>query len=272
MGGIDDEHVHARGDERLCPLERILADTDRRAGSQPAERILAGERVRHGLLDVLDGNQPLQPEVAVDDEKFLDLVLVQDLARLVQRCADGHGEQGVLRHHLVDGPVHIRLEPEIAVGEDADEPPILAAVISDRHAGDAVLLHQVERFLNAVVRPERDRVDDHAALRPLHPIHFRCLFLDRQVLVDDAEAAVLGHGDRQARLGDGVHRGAEQRHVQAYVARQPRRDVDLRRQHGGVLRHQQDVVERQRGGELGSRGKESQRAGLQFHWRSSRAA
>ena len=47
-------------------------------------------------------------------------------------------------------------------------------------------------------RRERDRVDDHAALGPLHAIDFRRLFLDRQVLVDDAEAAVLRHRDRQA--------------------------------------------------------------------------
>ena len=43
------------------------------------------------------------------------------------------------------------------------------------------------------------------------------------------------------------------------------RDVDLRRQHGRVLRHEQDVVERQRGGESVPVGEEGQRAGLQFH-------
>ena len=42
---------------------------------------------------------------------------------------------------------------------------------------------------------ERDRVDDHPALGPLHAIDFGRLFLDRQILVDDAEAAVLRHGD-----------------------------------------------------------------------------
>ena len=46
----------------------------------------------------------------------------------------------------------------------------------------------------------------------------RGLRLDRQVLVDDAEAALLGHGDRQARLGDRVHRGRDDRDVQADLA------------------------------------------------------
>ena len=150
--GVDDEHVDAGGDQRLRALERILADADRRAASQPAERILARERILDRLLDVLDGDQPLEPVVAIDDEQLLDLVLVQDLARLVERRADRHGEERVFRHHLVDRAVHVRLEPQVAIGEDADEPPFLAAVVGDRHARDAVLLHQVERFVNAVGR------------------------------------------------------------------------------------------------------------------------
>ena len=39
--------------------------------------------------------------------------------------------------------------------------------------------------------------------------------------MDDADAALLRHRDRQPRLGDGVHRRAEQRHVDADVAREP---------------------------------------------------
>ena len=96
--------------------------------------------------------------------------------------------------------------------------PFLAAVLGDRHAGDPVLLHQVERFVDPVGRRQRDRVDDHAALRPLHPVDFGGLLLDRQVLVDDADAALLRHRDGQPRLGHRIHRRAQQRHVHADVA------------------------------------------------------
>ena len=74
---------------------RILRHADRRAAAQAAERVLARVRILDRLLDVLDGDQPLQPEVLVDDQQLLDLVLVQDLARLVERRADRHGEQRV---------------------------------------------------------------------------------------------------------------------------------------------------------------------------------
>ncbi len=99
--------------------------------------------------------------------------------------------------------------------------PSLLPSCGDRHAGDPVLLHQLERFEDPVGRGERDRVDDHAALGALDPIDFGGLFLDRQVLVDDPDAALLRHRDRQPRLGDGVHRRAEERHVDADVARDP---------------------------------------------------
>ena len=76
--GVDDEHVDVRRDERLGALERVLADADRRADAQPAEAVLAGVRVLDHLLDVLDGDQPLQHVAVVDDEQLLDLVPVQE--------------------------------------------------------------------------------------------------------------------------------------------------------------------------------------------------
>ena len=131
---------------------RIRADADRRADAQPSEAVLARVRVLDHLLDVLDRDQPLQHEALVDDQKLLDLVAVQELARLFERRADRHGEQRIARHDVGDRPIEIGLEPQVAVGEDADEPAFLAAVLSDRHARDPVFLHQFERFEDPVRR------------------------------------------------------------------------------------------------------------------------
>ena len=95
-------------------------------------------------------------------------------------------------------------------------------------------------------RRERDWIHDHAAFRALDPIDLGRLLLDRKVLVNHAEAALLGHGNGQTRLSDGVHRRAEERNVEADAPGQPGTDVDLIGKHGGVLRHQQDVVEGKR--------------------------
>ena len=226
--GVDDQHVHVRGDERLGAFDRVLGDADRGADAQPAEVVLARHRVLDGLLDVLDGDQPLQAVVVIDDQELLDLVRVQDVLRLVERRAHGHRDQVLTGHDLRDRPLEARLEAEVAVGQDADETPFLAAVLGDRHARDAVLLHQLVRFGDRVRRRQRDRVDDHPALGPLDAIDLVGLVLDRQVLVDDADAALLGHRNGQPGLGHGVHRGAGQRHVEADVAREARGHVHLR--------------------------------------------
>ena len=118
--------------------------------AQAAEAVLAGVRVLDRLLDVLDGDQPLQHEAVVDDQQLLDLVAVQDLARLLERRADRHREQRIARHDVARSGDRVGLEAQIAVGQDADEPPFLAAVLGDRHAGDPVLLHQLERFEDPV--------------------------------------------------------------------------------------------------------------------------
>ena len=258
MRRVDDQHVHVRGDQRGGAIQRVLADADGGADAQPAELVLARVRIVDQLLDVLDGDQALQPVVRIDDQQFFDLVPVKPLARLIERRADRHRDQVFLRHDLGDRPIDARFEAQVAVGQDADEPAFLVAVVGDRHAADAIALHQFERFVDLVGGRERDRIHDHPALRPLDAIDFRGLFLDAQVLVDDAHAALLGHRDGQAVLGHRVHRGAEDRHVQLDAAGESRADVDLAGQHARMARHEQDVVEGEGFGE--SRGDLRRRA------------
>ena len=143
----------------------------------------------------------------------------------------------------------VRLEAKVAVGENPDEAAFLAAVLGDRNTGDPVVLHQVERFVDAIGWGERDRVDDHPALRPLDAIDFGRLFVNLKVLVNDAEAAELRHRDSEAGLGDRVHGSAQDRDVEPDVPREPRGHVHLRRLHRRMLRHEQHVIERERRGD-----------------------
>ena len=69
--------------------------------------------------------------------------------------------------------------------------------------------------------------------------------------------AFLRHGDGGARLGDGVHRRAHQRDVQAQVACKLRAYIHLAREHVALGRQEQNVVERQRQRDIGVQ-----------HWRS----
>ena len=68
------------------------------------------------------------------------------------------------------------------------------------------------------------------------------LVFDREVAVQDAEAALARHRDRHARLGDGVHRAESSGVCDADAAGQPRGGVRLARDDVGVPGQQHDVV------------------------------
>ena len=91
--GVDDDHVDARGDQRLDALLGVVADADRRADAQPAELVLAGERVLGRLEDVLDGDEAAQLHRVVDDQHALEAVLVHQRLRALEIGAFGHRDE-----------------------------------------------------------------------------------------------------------------------------------------------------------------------------------
>ena len=56
-----------------------------------------------------------------------------------------------------------------------------------------------------MIRREIERIRDNAVLGTFDAIDHLCLLLDRHVLVNDTDAALSGHSDRHAVLGNGVH-------------------------------------------------------------------
>ena len=89
MGGVDDEHVGTGREQRLRALDCVRPDADRGADAQAALRILRRLRELDALRDVLDGDQPAQHAVVVDDRQLLDAVPVQQLLRLASVVPTG---------------------------------------------------------------------------------------------------------------------------------------------------------------------------------------
>ena len=208
---VDDEHVHLGVDERGCALQCVGPDADRRAHSETALRVLRRVRVLDPLRDVLDRDEPREAPVVVDHRQLLDLVAMQDRLGLLERRPDRRRHEVPRRHQRGDGLRGVGLEAEIAIREDPDEDVL---VVDDRHAGDPVALHQLERVGDEVARPERHGLDDHPRLGALHLVDLGDLVGDREVAVDDPEPALARQRDREARLGHGVHRGGDDRDVQ----------------------------------------------------------
>src|ERR1700674_1796872 len=143
---VNREDVDLRFRQLLGALEKISGSADGCAYTQTSLRILGGVGIFKFLLDVLYGNQSLEIIFVVDDKKFFDAVLVQDFFGIFKRSAHRHSDQIFLGHHPIDGNVEASLEAEVAIGEDADQAPML----SDGHSGNLVFTHKLTRVTDFV--------------------------------------------------------------------------------------------------------------------------
>ena len=237
---IHHQHIHAGLDQQRHALFRAFAHADRRADAQTSQFVLAGQGMFAGFQDVFHRDESAQFECIVHHQHALDTVLVHQVARFV---AVGifldHDEPVARRHDVGDGLVEIALETQVAVGHDADD--LLA--LHHRQAGYLVLAGQVEHIAHGHVRRNGNGIFHHAALETLDLGDLCRLFFGGHVLVHDADAALLRQGNRQARLGDGVHRSGQQRNVQGDVAGKLGAQTDIARQDVGMRRKQQYIVE-----------------------------
>ncbi len=240
MGGIDDHQVDSRLAQRRYAIHGVGSGPYRGANTEPAGLIFAGPREFRRLLEVLHRDHAGELVIAVDDQHFLDAVLVQQRQHLFLGRGLAHGDQPLLRrHHRGDRRIELFLEPQVAVRDDADR------LFPDdhRHAGDAARAREVEHLTDGRIGGDGDRVLDDAALELLHAVDLAGLRLDGHTLVNDADAAFLGDGDGEAGLGDRVHGGREQRKVEPDAAGDARPQVDLPGQYLRVGRDEEDVVE-----------------------------
>ena len=128
MSGVDDQDVDVRVDERGRALQRVARDADRGAAAQPAQRIphALGCLIAFWMsLTVIRyfGESPAVRSFPV---------ALWRISRLIQRRADRHGDQSLPRHHFRHRARGVGFEPQIAIGQDADEAPFLAPVFGNR--------------------------------------------------------------------------------------------------------------------------------------------
>ena len=240
---VDHQHIDAGLDERGDTFVGSLAHADRGADAQLALGVLAGVRMLAFLQDVLDGDEPLELEVAVDHQHALEAVLVHELHRLVPAGAIAHRDQLALRRHdRLHRLVELGFEAQVAVGNDADHLPGL----DHREARDLVLLLQRDHLAHGHLRRNGHRVAQHARLEALDLRNLCRLRLRSEILVDDADPAFLRDGDRQARLRDRIHGGRDERDVQLELSGETGLQGDFARQDARVGGKEENVVEGQR--------------------------
>ena len=142
VSAVDGQQVDLGSHQFLRALQEVAGRADGRAHAQAAVIVFGRGGILQALLNVFDRDQAFEVVGVVDHQQLLDAMLMQDGLGIVQRGADRNRDQVLLGHHFADGNVGAGFEAEIAVGEDADQ----LLVLGDRHAGDAIVPHQLQRF------------------------------------------------------------------------------------------------------------------------------
>ncbi len=168
-------------------------------------------------------------------------MLLENFFRFIESRAHRHRHQAVFCHHRAHWLVQVALKSQVAIRHDAHK----AHAARHRQARDLVLVHDVERLPHRNFRRDRDRVHDHSAFRPFHAVHFFRLAVDRHVAVNETDAALASHSNREARVRHRIHRRRHDRNVDRDFLRQAGARVGLRRKGRTLSRQEQHVVKRE---------------------------
>src|SRR5882724_1239981 len=151
---VDHQRIDASANQLFGALHKITCCADAGGNAQTAQVVLSRERIPDRLLNILDGDQPLEPVVVIDDQQLFDSVPLKDCFCFVERGADGNGDQVVFSHRLADRQVKPRFEPQITIGENAHQVTVL---LDDGNAGDAIALHHLNRVRDWMIGRHRNR-------------------------------------------------------------------------------------------------------------------
>ncbi len=212
MGAVDADGIHACLIQRNGPL-----DVERSHGRRDAQLVAAvadGLRVLPPLEDVLHHDDADEVAFLVDHRQPLDLVLVHDVDGFLDLDVLPGGDQAA-RHDVADLLARLQLDdgPHVPAADDADE----LAVLDDGDARDALLRHHAPRGLDSLAGAGREHFPEDDLLAPLDFLDLLDLLVAGHVPVDDADAALVGHGDGHLRFRDRIHGGADDRDVETDI-------------------------------------------------------
>src|SRR5258707_12142080 len=106
---VDDQYIDSSVNERAGTIA-IIRRTDCRRDAEPAVLILVRVGKVSALVDVLHGDQAAQCSLLVHDGQLLDSMLAEYRLCFLERCADGSGNEILVRHRLPQRTIQIALE------------------------------------------------------------------------------------------------------------------------------------------------------------------
>ena len=269
VGGGDGDGVDGFFDEGadvgedFLAVERAVREAHGREGGADDEAeagvaggLAAGFGLGGDALDIGGGDEALEAVVGADDEHLVNTdVGGEEAVGGGDRVFGGGGDRfrdegGAGRHDLGDTFGAVAVLDDVA-REKASE---AAGGVNDGEGGEGEVLglDHGEDVANEELGGDGDRVLDEAVDVAFYAGDFFHLLLGGHVVVDESEAAVEGHGDGHAGLGDGVHIRGDDRNVEPEGIGEGGGGIGVAGENLGVKRREGDVVEGERGGEIGA--------------------
>ena len=164
MGGVDADDIDTLGEKELNAFFEIDADTHGGTHHEPSRGVDGGVGIVGFLLDVLDGDEPLQAAFRVHERQFFDAVFLQDGPRLGEGRADSGGDEVFMGHEVAHRTEVVlgTAEADVAIGQYADKLP--GSALDDGYSGDVEARHDAARLRQTRCGAQTEGIADHARL------------------------------------------------------------------------------------------------------------
>ena len=134
------------------------------------------------------------------------------------------------------------LKPQIPVCNNAYQ---FVLPVNHRNSANFVLLHQGKCISHVCIGPYRDGIVDHPVFSPFYRFHLLGLLLNAHVLVNNSDAPLTGHGNRQCGFGYRIHRRGNNWCVEFYIPCKLTGDIHFFWQYFRITGNQKYIIKRQ---------------------------
>ena len=142
--------------------------------------------------------------IVIDHQQLLNPPLMQQALRFSLTDARFNRSKIFVSHQLTHWLIRVFGKADIAVGEDANQPP---ARFNYRNPRNPVRRHNRLGVSQRRLRCNSDWIDHHARLKPLNLTDSRHLLCHIKIAVKHANPAQLRHDNRHVSLSHRIHRG-----------------------------------------------------------------
>ena len=243
MRRIHHQKIDTGFDQTFGALVTVFTNARCCSSAQTSLSVLGGVRIELRLFNILDGNKTNATTLIVDNEKLFNTMSVQQTFCFVLIDILANRNEVLTGHQLVDFLLRIGRKTDVAIGQDTDKTPrTLGSILNDRNTRNSMCLHQCLSVGKCGIRPDGNRIYNHAGFKFLYLTDFFRLTFRRQITVNDANTTGLRHRNSQTGFRHRIHGSRKKRKVKLDILGDARAQINLPRHYFGMARLQQHII------------------------------